>query len=607
MKYAIALSLVCFIFVPQIILDIALIPRFVALSLFLLFVLYNFKSYFQNIKITIGLAFYFSYCLMNFISISWSINKAESIFDASKVFLGFCVFVFIIYALKFDFEKSIIRIIKVTISVALINFVISFIILLLLPDLQLDVINEAFIGFCGSKNSFTTFLSLLLPICFYGFCLLNGIWKKLSIVSVFGLLFICITLQTRSVWLCLIVVFTFFILYYLSHLKSFKAYFKPYHIIGFFILLGISVFAVYHLKSNPVELKSRFVSIANTSIENNGGSGRLFLWDKTISMIRENFWFGVGAGNWQIYFPKYSITGLYAAEFQYRNFVNPHNDFLWILSEVGIIGFSIFAIFIFGLFLNLLLQFIKQKEFTDNLFIFIIFCCLFTFFIISAFDFPRQRIEHIVYANIIFAIIYNIGNFKFLKNELNIKIPSNIIKPILFFVLFLILFIGIIRFRGEYYILKIYEARFNRDWSGMVKYCDIAENNFYTVDPAGMPVAWFRGTANSSIGNYNTTFDDFQQAYKQNPYNKNCVNDLGSAYEKLKQHEKAKELYYKALEISNNFDDSKLNLAAIYYNEGRYTEALKFVNSTSKDNMSLRKQQYLNAINSKLNEKQKNK
>lgn len=120
---------------------------------------------------------------------------------------------------------------------------------------------------------------------------------------------------------------------------------------------------------------------------------------------------------------------------------------------------------------------------------------------------------------------------------------------------------------------KVYAYRQRGDWASVIKYCDKAKSSFYQLDPTTIPVSWYKGLAYFSSGNFRQALAEYKDAHSISPYNHYILNDFGSALEKLGRHEEAKEQYKQALKINRHFDDPKLNLAAIYYNEKNYPEA----------------------------------
>ena len=83
-------------------LDAALVGRYVALSLFLIILLLFQTDSDKSIKGRIDPVFiiYIVYVIFNFVSAFWALNPGESIFESSKIFLGFIVFVYSVSLLR---------------------------------------------------------------------------------------------------------------------------------------------------------------------------------------------------------------------------------------------------------------------------------------------------------------------------------------------------------------------------------------------------------------------------------------------------------------------------------------------------------------------------
>ncbi|MDA0745852.1 MAG: tetratricopeptide repeat protein [bacterium] len=78
---------------------------------------------------------------------------------------------------------------------------------------------------------------------------------------------------------------------------------------------------------------------AATSILEKQSSGRLPVWHHTLDMIRDYWLFGAGIGNWEVLYPRYARGDQVRPGF---TFLRPHNDYLWVASELGIVGLTIY-------------------------------------------------------------------------------------------------------------------------------------------------------------------------------------------------------------------------------------------------------------------------
>ncbi len=105
------------------------------------------------------------------------------------------------------------------------------------------------------------------------------------------------------------------------------------------LILAIAVFIVLiiaWLGATPVV--ERILSF-KAEIASRYFGGRLPIWKGTIGIIKDNPIFGTGLGTFNYIFPKYQPVGIIAKHYAYA-----HSDFLELLSETGIIGFSLFVI-----------------------------------------------------------------------------------------------------------------------------------------------------------------------------------------------------------------------------------------------------------------------
>ena len=91
------------------------------------------------------------------------------------------------------------------------------------------------------------------------------------------------------------------------------------------------------------------------------------VWQDTLQMVKVSPVGGVGLGNWKIEFPKYYRS----VEDASRQVVRPHNDFLWILAEVGVIALLIYLTLITIQF-KYLIQSLFSKDVSKHKLIFLL-------------------------------------------------------------------------------------------------------------------------------------------------------------------------------------------------------------------------------------------
>jgi hypothetical protein len=77
------------------------------------------------------------------------------------------------------------------------------------------------------------------------------------------------------------------------------------------------------------------------SLENRSNYIRIKIWQGTLNMLKDHFWFGVGPGNFREIYQKYRLPE------EAYDAVSPHNNYLHIMSGWGVIGGLLFFGWIF--------------------------------------------------------------------------------------------------------------------------------------------------------------------------------------------------------------------------------------------------------------------
>lgn len=175
-------------------------------------------------------------------------------------------------------------------------------------------------------HTFSFFLGILLPISF-------GLWlndkKKYWLVSFSFLLLANILTFSRGGYLSLLAgILILFFVYWNKIKNKYK--------IGVILFLITVIFIL--ITSNPIS--SRFFSSFN--FREGSNMGRIEMWEKSISVIRDNFIFGVGIGNFPLQIKPLA---------NYREPIYAHNTYLDITVEAGFLaGLSWIGILFFSMF-----------------------------------------------------------------------------------------------------------------------------------------------------------------------------------------------------------------------------------------------------------------
>ena len=607
--------LLFFILLPLIsfsnLVDFVLIPRQIFLAIFLLILILfikNSKIEIIPFKEPIYIAF-FIFIFLNLISFKQANVISESHAFFAKIVILF-VFFFVTCTLLIN---KIISVSTIVICVVLFAFIANVIALVQVIEKtnngqHLTASIGSITGNFANKNLLSSVLFLCIPFLFLG---LNESKKinYVSIITLFSTFFILILVRTRVVLIASLVFFILIMAFMLFEKYKIKLKYLIVTTIAFFIL-SFSGFYYFLQKQN---LKSTTINgyldqYFYRLLDSETLKTRVLFWKNSIEIFKENWFFGVGLGNWQLVFPKIGLDNFKALD----DVVNgettlqrPHNDFIWILCETGILGLFAY-LFIFGLLFYQLIYLIKNTVSTSKKRnYYYLFSGLAGYIVISFFDFPYERIEHQVILMVLFSII----TFKFynLKNQ-NLTLKSNTnVQFILLIPIVYTLIVSYNRFNGELHTSKMYIAKNNKNWSGLITESQKAKNYFYQLDNASIPISWYEGIGHFNSKNIQESEDCFYAAYQLNPYNIYVINNLASAYQVNGKTNEAIDLYKLALQISKNFDEAKLNLAALYFNKKEFNNAFLTIDNVNVTTKNVKYKTYLipilnNAINTFLKE-----
>lgn len=437
---------------------------------------------------------------------------------------------------------------------------------------RIDVIN----GLFANKNLLSSILFLSLPFFLIGLRFSKLKW--FSVIGLLGAFSIIVIIRTRVV-LAATAIFVLILLYFYLR-NSLRVRNKTLLIASissflglFFIYKGFLEEKIGNLKSsyNPTQQYLYRVFNAKTL------RSRSQFWENSIAMFQDHP-MGVGAGNWQVQFPKYGLNQF--GEYEILNGTStlqrPHNDLLHLLCESGIFGFAAYCA-IFGIAFYQLYFLIKNAvDYSEKWKYSYILAAVTGYLIITFFDFPMERIEHQVLLMLLLSLVFSSYNSQ-LK-----RVASKNNTVFLYCVVGVAVYSGLIsffRFKGEQASVKMYVAKNNKQWDETIYEANRASSYFYKIDPTSIPIDWYRGTAYFNRKEFEESIRCFEIAYKAAPHQIQVINNLAVAYQSVGRKEEAIALYLKALKISAQFEEARLNLAAMYFNEKNYQAAFATIDS----------------------------
>ncbi len=444
------------------------------------------------------------------------------------------------------------------------------------------VINYAIRATLSNKNFVSESLVMLLPFALSGTVVLNSGKKKLAIAASIVAVIMIVVLQTVSAWLALIVLGAILLIGFRKLYSKNKTVLRMTNrkllsgisllILGF--ILVITTGFLNPLKTKLTSASNYITSDFSELIQNDDSTNvnsvfeRLLLWRNSFKLSEENPLTGIGLSNWRMMYPKYGIGGAYHLNAGVMHFEHPHNEFLLLLSETGILSLLTFSALIVYILL------VARKNFKDpenGKILYLMFSGIVCILILSFFGYPLHRPFTVSLLILMFGIILSLNK--------DVKVVNLTRLPVL-----IVLVLSLINFRvliaresGAAHMSKALHEQSKGRFPNMLKELRMIDTEYYSIDNTGTPVNWYKGFAHHYSG-MDSSLYYFELAEHQNPFHIQVLSDIGASFENNGEHEKAIEYFLRVLKITPGFDDARLNLAVAYFNSGKVEDALRNIN-----------------------------
>jgi O-antigen ligase len=445
------------------------VPRFITVSLvlFVFFAMAVMRKYRLQVPYPVLFLPILAFYLLNLASVSWSVNKADAMYESQRVLLAAgCIIYFLT---TFNTKDGMTSILKAVLVVSALSAIITIYEVVSLPDLKTETLYRVR-GVEGHRNLHGSLMFLFLGCCVYAAIELKNTWKWFALIMSVTIFVLLLILQVRSVYIAMMVTILVLIPAGIKTLWKYRRISVP---VLLFIVVAISAVLVLN---HDVFRQMDFTKYTRS----NSGSERLIIWGKTLQLITDHPLLGVGANNWQYNFTNYSVGDIVMVKWYGITFQRPHNDFLWIMSETGIIGFLLIFFIIF---------IVAKRCATDirhnqDARVIVLAAVLTGLVADSFFSFNKERIVHIVLAAMLFSLLLFHLNLQKILNQRSTRLLSVIVLVALAFSLVM----GFYRVRGEYFTRHLLEYKAKNDPVKVVEFGNRAVSPFYLNDPTSTPI-----------------------------------------------------------------------------------------------------------------------
>lgn len=599
LKVILVILFLCFPFVySPFTTDPEITLRYLCLSILLLFVsltIFKYNSlnfnYLQN-PIALSLI---AYGVFSGISVFNSVNTGDGFYEFCKILTMVLFFILITNLMstqKDSFFKQLCLV--VTGGTLLFNAIaIVQIVPLIINSIEKDIaftVGDKVHSTLSNKNFYAETLLLSLPFIVYNIAMTSQWQRIISYISLISSLLFIIILKCVAVYIgfaCMVVLFIIWIFYFRKHSNEPLITFFSAKKIGVVIVIVITIVAstlfILRDKIQYEDIKIKIAAIGHFAtnpgmifkeehaLNNNSVYDRLFLARNSLKMFAENPVLGNGLANWRIYFPKYQLFGNSYWAYGKLRYEHPHNEYLFILAETGIIGLLCWLLVLYFALRSLLKSYKKTSTFAESLKIIVLACGITAFALLSCFGYPKERFFSLMIFMILLASVAatDSGN-KNLDSKPSYSTACNIF---LIAICLCLSYIHFQHFTSEMHLRKALEAQIRKDFPEMKTQAARAQNTFHQLDITGTPIAWYIGHALYHQNNHKQAYPHYKKAAQQNPWHMQVLNDYGALEEEMGNHQVALEMFNRVQSINPDFMNTKMNLIAVHFNMGNVDKA----------------------------------
>jgi len=579
-------------------LDQSLLSKFLTLSLLLIVMTigigFNKKSNFPFLLVDV---FFSAYVVLQILSVIWAYNFAEAVFSASTSTLFFLSYLIIkwVFLNNENTERLILPVFAfMAFALALYGWFEFF------TAAEADGTNKmvyAVKGFTAHKNLFVLQLFLHLPFLIIGYLKSTSGFKYFYISSAILVLLLLISLLARAFMVgFLATAFTAALLWFLSRdNKKTQFNWKPFAIaLPVLLLIIVGIFSM----RGGVQMLNRY-NVFNFKDSRNAQE-RLVLWGNTIKLIKEKPILGLGAGNWDVFFPSTGIQNIKRMAILNKTVSRPHNDYLWITAETGIIGLALYLSILIALYFATIKAIIRLK---DNLPVkkaLIVLLSFFTGYLaIAFFDFPKERIElNFMVATILAFIVYYFYKNTHIKTLVNLQgAASRSLFLLMFVMLGALLYVGTVRYISEQKTAELQKDFRTQQFDKILQKSSGIRNSLYNITPTEAPVKYYECFAHFGKKDYNKVIEPGEEALLDSPYHINTLKKLATSYGELSQYEKAIPHFERLMQINPTDESNKEALVMCYYNSEQKDKAKALLKITESEHPSIIKMRKIFGIN----------
>ena len=531
------------------------------------------------------------FVLWQFVSVLWAVNRAEALFAASRWLLAALTVTVVCRCVARRPAGAVVWLSRVSAVLAVVVLVFAVTQALSLPDFSWGN-RYAVVSLFTHKGTFAMLLVLLavFPAMRLTLRLRRGRWVYVALLLVLGMAesFLLSRAVVLSVFVGLLV--ALIINKYKLRIKKRDSLHQLLITILVAVLLGCAAVGgaawVAQGLVEPVG-EQEGVSSSVSLCERRG------LWRMTLRMVGEHPVAGCAAGNWKVCYPKASVGEVFSMDVLDFHFVRPHNEYLNIFSETGVVGLLLFLLVAAGFGISVIRAIGESRRASKALLVGLSACVAVAVF--AFFDFPFDRTELLLWISVVAGATAGISSHT--PQSPRDDSPNMVEQRLTWFAIFnsqLLLvcaavFYGFL-WHGDLSYHKMMSGVHSMQWAKVERLSHRAQITLLgsaCLAPDGMPYAYYEAMAREY--RHKPALATFRRALHDSPYDKQVMNDVARLmYTEQAQADSAMALLREAIRISPAYSRSYFNLAQICLLEGRPAEAREVLEQFDLDGKRVR-------------------
>lgn len=307
---------------------------------------------------------------------------------------------------------------------------------------------------------------------------------------------------------------------------------------------------------------------------------RFHMYRNTINMIEDNFLLGVGFGNFKYVYPRYRDRSEWALSGLSTRVEQAHNEYLQILSEVGLIGFLAFLWILAGMG-KMAFEIVRLKDFSPRgMMGLALMMGMIATLVQSFFDFSLQNPA----SGVTFWIAVGFLEVIYRSEReahghadsppFHFSISSKRLRKVIAIVTLMCLPAGVYYSLrpaiGDFYLKKGRIFSEMKDWESAF-YC-FEKASFFS--PHNFDIAFHLGQTCDWAKDYERAVTYYKNALRLHPYFIEARNNLGADYIRLGSIDEAIDEFKESIELNPYYPGSHNNLGYLYSKRNLFRQAI---------------------------------